>query len=103
MDMQYVVLKHNGIQTNQRIKFVRYGSQCKHKIVFEYHSSIGGNVEKTKIVFPYYDHHKKSLLRRGLFMTKCFSKVKTFSSFWMFSVTAEKVGEVEGDGCSRSV
>jgi len=46
---------------------------------------------------------KKSLLRRGLFMTKCFSKVKTFSSFWMFSVTAEKVGEVGGDGCSRSV
>jgi len=49
------VLKHNGIQTNQRIKFARYGSQCKHKIVFEYHSSVGGSVEKTKIFFPYYE------------------------------------------------
>jgi len=36
-------------------------------------------------------------------MTKCFSEVETFSSFWMFSITAEKVGEVGGDGCSRSV
>jgi hypothetical protein len=34
---------------------------------------------------------------------KCFSEVKTFNSFWMFSVTAEKVGEAGGDGCSRSV
>jgi hypothetical protein len=36
-------------------------------------------------------------------MPKCFSEVKTFSSFWMFSVTAEKVGEVGGDGWPRSV
>jgi hypothetical protein len=42
-------------------------------------------------------------MKRVLFMTKYFSEVKTFSSFWMFSVTAEKVGEVGGDGCSRSV
>jgi hypothetical protein len=42
-------------------------------------------------------------MKRVLFMTKCFSEVKTFSSFWMFLVTAEKVGEVGGDGCSRSV
>jgi hypothetical protein len=67
MDMEYVVLKQNGIQTNQRIKFTRYGSQCKHKIVFEYHSSVGGNVEKTKIVFPYYDHHKISFEKRFVY------------------------------------
>jgi hypothetical protein len=36
-------------------------------------------------------------------MIKFFSEVKTFNSFWMFSVMAEKVGEVGGDGCSRSV
>jgi hypothetical protein len=36
-------------------------------------------------------------------MTKCFFEVKTFSSFWMFLVIAKKVGEVGGDGCSRSV
>jgi len=36
-------------------------------------------------------------------MTKCFSEVKTFSSFWIFSVTPEKVGEVGGDGCSRFI
>ena len=42
-------------------------------------------------------------MKRVLFMTKCFSEVKTFNLFWMFSVTAEKVGEVGGDGCSRSV
>jgi hypothetical protein len=33
-------------------------------------------------------------------MTKYLSEVKTFSSFWMFSVIAEKVGDVGGDGCS---
>jgi len=36
-------------------------------------------------------------------MIKCFSEVKTLSSFWMLSITAEKVGEVGGDGCSRFV
>jgi len=45
-------------------------------------------------------------LKRVLSRTKCFSEVKTFSSFWIFSVIAEKVGEVGrdgGDGCSRFV
>jgi hypothetical protein len=48
--------KWNSKQSKNKI--CTHGSQCKHKIVFEYHSSVGGNVEKTKIVFPYYDHHK---------------------------------------------
>jgi hypothetical protein len=34
---------------------------------------------------------------------KSFVYDKTFISFWMFSVTARKVGEVGGDGCSRFV
>jgi len=84
MDMQYVVLKHNGIQTNQRIKFARYGSQCKHKIVFEYHSSVGGNVEKTKIVFPYYDHHKNHFWEEVCLWQNAFLKSKHSAHFGCF-------------------
>ena len=41
--------------------------------------------------------------KRVLSRTKCFFEVNTFSSFWIFSVIAEKVGEVGGEDCSRFV
>jgi uncharacterized membrane-anchored protein len=45
----------------------------------------------------------KSFLKGVLLIINSFSKVKTFSSFWIFSVIAEKVGEVGGDCCSGFV
>jgi hypothetical protein len=41
----------------------------------------------------------KSFLKGVLLIINSFSKVKTFSSFWIFSMIAEKVGEVGGDCC----
>jgi len=45
----------------------------------------------------------KFSFKKRLLMTKCLFEVKTFSSFWIFSVTTEKVGDIGGDGCSVSV
>jgi hypothetical protein len=59
--------------------------------------------EKPSSFFQNYSHHKNLFLKRVLFITKCFSEVKTFSSFWMFLVTVEKIGDVGGDGCSVSI
>jgi hypothetical protein len=44
MDMQHDVQVHNMMQTNQRIVFVLYVIQYKHRILFEYLIFVGGNV-----------------------------------------------------------
>jgi hypothetical protein len=46
----------------------------------------------------------KIFFEKSFLRTKCFfSEIKTFSSFWTFFVTEEKIGDVGGDCCSMLV
>jgi len=97
--MQRDVQTHNVIRTNQRIEFVFYVTQRNYKTILYLTSLLEKVLEKLDSFCRIMGIIKISF-KRVLSGTKCFSEVKTFNSFWMFSVTAEKVGDVGGDDCS---